>query len=152
MRGKKLKFWLGTVKKSVKCRTDSLTFFSHCSTKGTGWSPGNSTWQLNTTLSPRMAVICIASCWPVSIHQRISHVAYNVPSSSTSHSTHSFHAIEMSNAGTAPGKWPVTTRIIQEKTQHIEKKRKKSKKNIENVLKVMKCHDAQHEKKTVKRK
>lgn len=45
--------------------TVSLTFFSHWRTYGTGWSPGNSTWQLNMTLSPSIAVICTAS-WPAS--------------------------------------------------------------------------------------
>lgn len=42
-------------------RTVSLTFLSHWRTYGTGWSLGNSTWQLKTTPSPSMAVMCTAS-------------------------------------------------------------------------------------------
>lgn len=48
---------------AARYRTVSPTFFSHCKTYGTGCWSGNSTWQLNTTLSPRMAVMCTASWW-----------------------------------------------------------------------------------------
>lgn len=68
IRRKRTKIWLKNL--VMLCElTVSLTFFSHCSTYGTGWSPGNSTWQLKMTDSPRIAVMWTAS-WPENTNER----------------------------------------------------------------------------------